>query len=166
DGVGTTQFSGQFRLDRDLSEAASNVLQLSIEYGYKDFVNRVAAARDMTFEEVDAVARGRVWIGATAQTLNLVDKLGDFDEAVAAAAAMAGLGDDYPVRYIEKELSFRETVALQLAGQARSLVSFERHSSSALEMLASQFNSRLGRLVRFNDPQNLYYFCDCSVSQD
>ncbi len=162
DGVGTTQFSGDFRLDRDLGEAAEEVLQMSVEYGYRDFIGRVASARGMSVDAVDAVARGRVWIGATAKELGLVDRLGGLEEAIAAAAGLAGLGDDYKVRYVQKELSFRESLALQLAGQARTLAA-RAHTPRPLDVLAKQFNDELTRLARFNDPQNLYYYCFCSL---
>ncbi len=162
DGVGTTQFSGDFRIDRDLGEPAENVLQLSIEYGYRDFVGRVATARGMSFDAVDAVARGRVWIGSTAKSLGLVDRLGDLEDAIVAAAARAGLGDDYAVRYIEKELTFRESLALQLAGQARSIAAHAR-TPGALDFLTARLQTELVRLARFNDPQHLYYYCYCEV---
>ncbi|MBT8132617.1 MAG: signal peptide peptidase SppA, partial [Gammaproteobacteria bacterium] len=162
DGVGTTPLSGQFRLDRDLGEDATKLLQLSIEHGYRDFIERVAAARNMAIDQVDKIARGRVWVGATAKEIGLVDKLGDLDDAIASAADYAGLGSDYAVRYVEKKLSLRESLALGLATQARALVGTS-WQASGLNSFASQLTDDLDRLARLNDPQNLYYHCLCDV---
>ncbi|MDH3646129.1 MAG: signal peptide peptidase SppA [Gammaproteobacteria bacterium] len=162
DGVGTTPWSGQFRLDRDLSEGASKIIQLSVEYGYRDFINGVANARNMAVEQVDKIARGRVWTGETAKELGLVDKLGGLDAAIESAASHAALGDDYKIRYIEKELSLRESLALGLATHARSLLGIEWRTNG-LNNVISQIADDLGRLAKLNDPQNLYYHCLCDI---
>ncbi len=65
---------------------------------YDSFVERVAAARRMSREAVEAVGRGRVFTGAQAVEHGLVDKLGGFQEALAAAKELAGLGRDEPVQ--------------------------------------------------------------------
>ena len=65
---------------------------------YDDFVRRVAAARGMTIEQVDVVARGRVWTGADALDHGLVDELGGLRAAVRRAKALAGLDPDDEVR--------------------------------------------------------------------
>lgn len=58
---------------------------MGIEHGYHRFISLVGANRDMTTEAVDKVAQGRVWTGQDALNHGLVDQLGDFDDAVAAA---------------------------------------------------------------------------------
>jgi protease IV len=75
-----------------------------IEKGYRDFTGRVANARKKPVEQVDAIARGRVWTGAQAKERGLVDELGGLRQAVTFAATRAELGEpgDYQVRYIEK----------------------------------------------------------------
>lgn len=108
DGVGTTPLAGALRADRALSDEARNLLQNFIEHGYREFINLVAEHRRMPVGEVDQVARGRVWTGRQAQQHGLVDQLGTLDEAVDAAARIAGLGDDYVVSYVERELSAME----------------------------------------------------------
>lgn len=67
---------------------------------YTDFVSRVAQARSMTVEAVDAVARGRVWTGADALTHGLVDELGGLRTAVRRAKVLAGLDEDDKVQLI------------------------------------------------------------------
>jgi protease-4 len=79
----------------------------SIERIYKTFVNRVATGRNMTFEQVDAIAQGRVWTGAEALQIGLVDKIGGMDEALAEAAKMAKIKKFRTINYPEfdKDLS-------------------------------------------------------------
>lgn len=104
DGVGTTRFAGAFDITRPLDPAVGQVIQSVIDKGYADFTGKVAEARKKPVEEIDAVARGRVWSGAQAKERGLVDELAGFDAAVADAAKRAKLGepDKYRVRYIEK----------------------------------------------------------------
>ncbi|MDR6842066.1 signal peptide peptidase SppA [Pseudoxanthomonas sacheonensis] len=107
DGVGTTRFASAFDITRPMDPAVGRVIQSVIDKGYADFTGKVAAARKKPVEEVDAIARGRVWSGAQAKERGLVDEFGGFEAAVADAAARAKLGkpDKYRVRYIEKMAS-------------------------------------------------------------
>jgi protease-4 len=107
DGVGTTRFAGAFDISRPLDPAVGSVIQSVINKGYADFIGKVATARDQSVEEIDEVARGRVWSGAQARERGLVDELGGLEAALADAAARAKLGarDKYRVRYIEKAAS-------------------------------------------------------------
>jgi protease-4 len=68
---------------------------------YKDFVGKVAQGRGKTFDEIHAIAQGRIWSGEDAIKLGLVDDLGGLDTAVAKAAELAGLPKDAPVRLVE-----------------------------------------------------------------
>jgi protease-4 len=61
---------------------------------YKDFVSRVAEGRKKSYDEVDAIAQGRVWTGVDAKRLGLVDELGGFDVALALAKKKAGIPKD------------------------------------------------------------------------
>ena len=103
DGVGTTRYAGAFDITRDLDPGVASIVQSVIEKGYRDFTGKVARARGRSVEQIDAVARGRVWSGAQAKERNLVDAFGGLDAAVADAAARARLGkpDAWQARYIE-----------------------------------------------------------------
>ncbi len=61
---------------------------------YRDFVAKVASARNLTAEAVDAVAQGRVWTGRQALTHGLIDAIGGIEEALAAAKRAVGLAPD------------------------------------------------------------------------
>ncbi len=65
------------------------VTKESVEHIYKTFVNRVAIGRNMTFEQVDKIAQGRVWTGKEAVKLGLIDSLGGLNDAVKTAAKLA-----------------------------------------------------------------------------
>jgi ClpP class serine protease len=67
---------------------------------YRAWIARIAAHRGKTVEEVDAVARGRVWTGSQALERGLVDALGTLDTAIAAAKEAAGLGPDAGVTVV------------------------------------------------------------------
>jgi protease IV len=90
-----------------------DVFQSSIDDTYLRFMQLVADGRNMALEDVDSIARGRVWTGAQAMELGLVDRLGDLDQAVTSAAGLAGLTAWQTVT-IERPLSFGEQLLQQL----------------------------------------------------
>jgi protease-4 len=164
DGVGTTPLSGDFRADRALGDEAREILQLGIQNGYQRFISKVSAARNMPVERVDEIARGRVWLGEQAQQLGLVDKLGNLKDAIESAATLAGVHDDYRVQYIEREPSFRDAVAMQLANRAAAWLAHSPLTErSPVLVAADRLQRELARLVRWNDPRGLYYQCLCEV---
>jgi protease-4 len=73
------------------------VMQNFLDRIYGAFLERVSASRNMPREKVDAIGRGRVFTGEQAKERGLVDTLGGFDEALAAARELAGLKSDAPV---------------------------------------------------------------------
>jgi protease-4 len=74
---------------RPLNETECNLLQAYINQGYELFTGRVAQGRGMAQDSVKAIAEGRVWTGEQALKIGLVDKLGNLDDAVKAAAKIA-----------------------------------------------------------------------------
>jgi len=118
DGFGVTPLAGAFRTDRALPEAARTVLQATIEQGYRDFLALVARHRDMTPEQIDAVAQGRVWTGSQALERGLVDQLGTLEEAVASAARIAGIGEDYRTEYVTPKMSAVDRLLANMGAEA------------------------------------------------
>ncbi|MFA5683323.1 MAG: signal peptide peptidase SppA [Lysobacteraceae bacterium] len=105
-GVGTTRIAGAMDPRRPLDSDVGQIIQSLIDKAYHDFIGKVAHARDTEPSAIDAVARGRVWTGAQALERGLVDSLGSFEDAIAAAAARVDLASgDYRVRYVEQEPS-------------------------------------------------------------
>jgi len=115
DGVGTTPLAGTLDIRRPLSSQLESIITSVIRRGYGEFIGKVAQARGKTPEAVDAIAQGRVWSGAQAKERGLVDRLGGLHDAIASAAARAKLGQDYQVRYVEREMSTWERLALSFS---------------------------------------------------
>ncbi len=155
DGISTAPLAG-VRLDRALSPEIGDVIQLMIEHGYREFLQRVADSRGMTTEEVDAVAQGRVWSGIDAYELGLVDHLGDLDDAVVAAAELAELGDDYAVTYIEKKEKFKDKMIREMLAQAVDVTDQDLSSASALDEMLRQIEQTAADLAALNDPNHAY----------
>lgn len=113
DGVGTTEFADAMRLDRPLSPKMAEVIQQSVEMIYQRFLTIVAESRDATTDEINKVAEGRVWTGARAKELGLVDHLGYLEDAVQAAAEKAGLAQA-EIKMIERDLTPHEMLMREL----------------------------------------------------
>ena len=169
DGIGTTNLSGQLRLDRPLGREARAFLDQSVREAYRVFVTKVSESRKLTFERADEIARGRVWIGADAHQLGLVDTLGDLPGAIDAAAGRAGLKPgEYGIKYIEPELSIAQRIALQLAARgARVLGNFGLHTgasrASLLHRILGTTERQLMEFASLNDPRGLYVRCWCEA---
>ena len=84
-------------ITQPLTEFQYGKLQEMVVKTYDDFTKRVANGRGLTQTYVDSIGQGRVWAGADAIGLGLVDKLGDMEKAIAYAAEKANLGSDYKV---------------------------------------------------------------------
>ncbi len=102
-GYTTTWLAGAFDVRRALDPRMAAIVQASIEHIYGDFTARAAAARKTTPQQIDAVAQGRVWTGRQALERGLVDRLGSYGDALAAAAQRAKLPDTARVQYLERE---------------------------------------------------------------
>ncbi|QDH71292.1 signal peptide peptidase SppA [Marilutibacter alkalisoli] len=136
DGVGTTRFAGAFDITRELAPGVGEVIQAIIDKGYRDFTGRVAEARGKPVEQIDEVARGRVWSGAQAKERGLVDAFGGLEDAIADVAERAELGErkGWGVRYIEKAASPFERFFIDMA-QARIGQALLKDSSLAMGVL-------------------------------
>jgi protease-4 len=139
DGVGTTSFAGAFDVRRPLDPRVGEVIQTVIDKGYQDFIGRVAVARGKKAEEIDKIARGRVWSGAQALERGLVDQIGGLRDAVADAAARAKLGTDFQLRYVERTPSTFDRFLLSL-------------SESAMAHVAAKFDFGLADSLVAHDP--------------
>ncbi len=80
--------------------------QQFIDEGYDDFITKVANGRKMTKAQVDSIAQGRVWVGAEAKRLGLVDELGSLDDAIEWIKKKTNLKDPYVSYYPATEESF------------------------------------------------------------
>jgi len=167
DGVGTTALSGKLRVDRPLDPVMRDYVQLQVERGYELFLSHVASGRGKSRDEINAIARGRVWIGTDAKEHGLVDTLGSYQDALKAAAKRANLGDKFAVERMEPELSWAEQLALRLRISGARLsgavlgpaVGEVRAALSPLAPLQAE----LTRVQKMVGAQKPLAYCFCSV---
>jgi len=162
DGFGTTKLSGQTDLDRELGPEAKQILQASVEHAYRTFVNNVALARKRRPEEIDSLAQGRVWTGADAKAAGIVDELGGVDEAIAEAAKLAGLEEEYDVQWMEQDLSWRDALVLRLRQSVAWFVEAVAPRRTALPQLGMALE-RARALLALAAEGRPVYLCSCRV---
>ncbi|MGM0481220.1 MAG: signal peptide peptidase SppA [Pseudomonadota bacterium] len=145
-----------------ITEAQRTILQRSTESFYDYFLEIVANARDMTKEQVDNVAQGRIWTGKQAQQRGLVDRLGPLEDAVEAAAKLAEI-DDYRVKTVKQSLNSRQQFIAEMLNNSsvQSLVGAADPSprSHWLMSTVNQVLQETQSLQNFNDPKNIYSYC-------
>jgi len=165
DGVGTTPLAGKLRLDRPLDPDLRRIFEHAVERTYEDFIALVSEARQMSPEDVLNVAEGRVWSGTQAKDRGLIDQTGTLQEAIDAAARIAGLGSDYQVRYDEPEISSLEELLVKMTSGAMlrlGLVSGPAASGFPGTLLESIMGD-LQRLVRNSNDLTVAAHCLCDV---
>ena len=110
ESVGSNKHSDMFSLMRPFDNAELAYMQASVEDIYESFVNLVATSRNMDPARVDEIAQGRVWTGADALQIGLVDEIGTLEDAIAYAAALADFhsSDEYKVVGYPKPLTLFE----------------------------------------------------------
>jgi len=167
DGVGSTPWSGELRPDRQMSEHAKQLFQLVINDGYDDFISDVAASREMEKSDVDLIGQGQVWTGIDALNNGLIDELGNLDDAIAAAAELAGLDEDeFGIKNIDHEMSAVEQLFVDLLSigvRTGVDVSVWLDRPLAVEEIARQVSEKTDTLLRFNDPKGVYSHCLCDI---
>ncbi|WP_112478886.1 signal peptide peptidase SppA [Vibrio variabilis] len=164
DGVGTSPFSG-VGVTRGINEGASAAFQMGIEHGYKRFITLVSDNRNMSQTEVDNVAQGRVWTGQDALDHGLVDRIGDFDDAIARAAELANL-EDYDVYWVEEPLSPAQQFVQDLMKQVKVSLGLDISAwvPQSLLPVATELQQHASIMESFNDPKGHYVLClTCNV---
>lgn len=164
DGVGTSPFSG-IGVTTGIPEKAADAFQLGIEHGYHRFVNLVSQSRNIALDKMDGIAEGRVWTGQDALRLGLVDKMGDFDDAVVLAAELAKL-DRYNIYWIEEPLTPAQQFMQEFMNQVHVSLGLDMSAllPPALQPVVQQLNQDASLLQSFNDPKGQYAFClNCQV---
>ncbi|WP_336995672.1 signal peptide peptidase SppA [Leclercia sp. UBA7405] len=159
DGVATSPLA-DVAVTKALPPEVSQMMQLSIENGYKRFITLVADSRKKTPEQIDQIAQGHVWTGQDAKKNGLVDSLGDFDDAVAKAAELAKL-KQWHVDYYQDEPTFFDVVVNSMSGSVRAMLpqALQAMLPAPLASAASVVKGESDKLAAFNDPQNRYAFC-------
>ncbi|MBP7102462.1 MAG: signal peptide peptidase SppA [Bacteroidales bacterium] len=135
DQVMTNTYSDAISITRPMKKHEKEILQKSIENIYTTFINHVAEGRNLSLEEVDNIAQGRVWTGIDAMKIGLVDTLGGLDLAIKIAAKKANL----------KNYSISEKPIIKDF--------FEQFTSSLLE-------SKVSQKINILKTKNVYQYFD------
>jgi protease-4 len=159
DGVGTTEFAGM-GITKTLNPKVAAIMQRGIEHGYDQFISLVADKRNMSKDQVDQIAQGRVWIGKKALELGLVDELGYLDDGVKAAAQLANL-ETYDTQYIQRNLSKSELFWKELFQNVSVSFegAFEVEKSSTILSLVKELTADIEAVAKLNDPKGVYAYC-------
>ena len=152
DTVKTGKFADLISITRPKSDEELAVFQRMVDWIYGEFIGKVAEARKIKREVVEEIAQGRVWSGAEAKNLELVDELGGLDAAIAYAVAQAKLGPNYRLVEYPHPKELFEAV--------QELIEKIAPNNVRAPGLAGKLAERIEREVRvlrtFNDPQGVY----------
>ncbi len=159
DGVSTSPLA-DVSTTKALPPEVQQLMQLTIENGYKRFVGLVAASRKQTPEQIDKIAQGHVWTGEDAKANGLVDSLGDFDDAVAKAASLAKLSKP-TLNLYQEQPGMLDMVFSSMSGSVRAMLpeAIQAMLPAPLVQAASAVKAEGDKLAVFNDPQNRYAMC-------
>jgi protease-4 len=159
DGVATSPLA-DVAVTKSLPPEVQQMMQLTIENGYKRFINLVAESRKKTPAEIDAIAQGHVWTGQDAKANGLVDSLGDFDDAVAKAAELAKL-KTWHLDFSQDDPSFIDMVFNSVSGSVRAMLpqAVQAYLPAPLADAALAIKAQNDKFGTMNDPQNRYAFC-------
>ncbi|MEE4318116.1 MAG: signal peptide peptidase SppA [Erythrobacter sp.] len=148
DGYSTTPLSGQPDIIAGFSPEMDAVLQAGVASTYRDFLARVSKARKMPVDKVDAIGGGRVWDGGTARQNGLVDQFGGLEDALAWAAAKAGLKDGkwHPVFLGEQAENYDPLIRRLLSGMAAP--ESARQAGDGFALVARRQDELAARLTR------------------
>ena len=159
DGVATSPLA-DVAVTKSLPPEVQQMMQLTIENGYKRFINLVADSRKKTPEQIDSIAQGHVWTGQDAKENGLVDSLGDFDDAVAKAAELAKLSN-WHLDFWQDDPSFIDMVFDSMSGSVRAMLpqALQAWLPAPLADAALAVKAQNDKFGTMNDPQNRYAFC-------
>ncbi|WON78568.1 signal peptide peptidase SppA [Serratia sp. UGAL515B_01] len=159
DGVATSPLA-DLAVTKALPSAFSQMMQLNIENGYKNFIDLVSSTRKMTPEQVDQIAQGHVWIGSDAKKNGLVDQLGDFDDAVKKAAELAKL-PEWQLSWFIDNPSLADIFFSQFGISIHAMLpaAIQSMLPAPLASVAMALKEQPGLFNNLNDPQHRYAIC-------
>jgi protease-4 len=154
DGVKTGKFAGSLTIERPKTEEEMAVLQRMVDWIYGQFVAKVAEGRKLKPSFVEEIAQGRVWSGAEAKKLGLVDELGSLNDAIRYAGKQAGLGSNFRVVEYPKSKNLSEALAEMLGKYEPARL----HASQTglVGQIVGELEGAFARLRALNDPRGVY----------
>lgn len=152
DSVKTGKFADTLTITRPKTPEELAVLQRMVDWIYTEFVRKVAEGRKLDRAAVEEIAQGRVWSGAAAKDIGLVDELGSLDAAIAYAAQKAGLGANYRLVEYPRQRELVEAIQELIA---KKTPRFAR-SRGVGALIIERIEHELQVLRSFNDPHGIY----------
>ena len=159
DGISTTKIGAGIDPMQPMNPIIARVIQSNIEHGYQRFIKLVSESRNMTLEEVDEIAQGRVWAGETALEIGLIDKLGNMEDAVKRAADLADL-EDYKTFYPSLPSEWTDQILNQFFSRIEGIFESRKGNKDLIKRSVELVND----FETYNDPKGIYLKClDCLI---
>ena len=136
--------------NRKLTTDEMQMIQAEVDVTYDQFLSRVAEGRKLTKEQVNVIARGRVWTGRDALKIGLVDKLGGISDAIEYAAKMASIKERKIVYYPEVKEDPISEIIEKIGASSEASASF---TSTELPSVLMEYYSQLKKLENFKGIQ-------------
>lgn len=155
DVVKTGKFADAITITRPKTEEELAIFQNMVDWIYGEFVAKVADARKLKLEFVQEIAQGRVWSGAEAKNLGLVDEIGGLDAALKYTAEKAGLGKNYRIVEYPQKKELAEAIS-ELVERFSPDARASATSGGVVGQITRRLKQELAALKTFNDPQGLY----------
>jgi protease-4 len=153
DIVKTSKFADIQTNSRPKSPEELARLQKVVNLIYDRFISNVATHRKLSKNQVQEIAQGRVWSGAQAKQLGLVDEIGGLDAAIAAAAKKANLGEDWTLKEPAKPRTLEERILDNLTGDNLTKI------PTPVDPITREFirlQEELLMIKEMNDPKGIY----------
>lgn len=149
DAVKVGKFADFGMTGRPMTEEEKALMQRHINRGYENFLQRVSRGRGISVENLDPIAQGRVWTGAEAAKIGLVDELGGIDKAFEAAARLAKI-TSYRIIYGKRSLSLWDTFMGGVQTHIREALfgSFLTPEEQSLLIKSKEMRSQIGIQAR------------------
>ena len=148
DRVKTNPNSGMMTFTTPLNGLQKKSIQKQVNDIYMDFAGRVAEGRRMTFEQVDAIAQGRIWSGIQAKEIGLVDELGGLDVALKIASEKAGIKNYKIIEYPHTKEPFEKIMELFSSSIGKTFFNNKIPEQFRQIAKASEVLTKSGVLVR------------------
>ena len=164
DGVSTSPLA-DISMTKALPDQVTQMMQLTIENGYRHFINLVAESRHKTPEQINDIGQGHVWTGEDAKQNGLVDALGDFDDAVNKAQSLAHL-QKASLKWVQQDPSWVDTLFSQMQASVSAQLPDQVKAwlPAPLSEVMTQAQQQPGLFNQQGDPQNRYAWCvNCGV---
>lgn len=163
DGVSTVNINTS--VAESLTDKDKALIQMGTDLVYEKFISKVAKNRGVTNEEIDNIARGKVWIGSKALEIGLIDEIGGIERAIELAAQLAEIDEEeYGVKRINRDSNLDSFFAGMMAKISVSITKitgldtlFKKNS------LLNEIEQTLGDISTMNDPNGIYMKCFCEL---